>query len=135
MKVITRMVADEVFEAVNENGNTVTIDMRKREEKKALSPTELVLSAVGACAGVDIVVMLKKRKKTVLEFLIETDGTRREDPPKYFTKIHCRYIVTSPDVTEDELKKCAALTLEKYCSVTSSLKAEITFSAQVTRSR
>jgi putative redox protein len=133
MKVISKMIADEIFEAVNENGNKVTIDMRKREEKKALSPTELVLSAVGACAGVDIGVMLRKRKKTILDFAIETEGTRREEAPKYFTKIHCLYIITSPDVTEEELHKCAGLTLEKYCSVTSSLKAEITFSVQVLR--
>jgi len=134
MKIITKMVADEIFEAVNDNGNKVAIDMRKREEKGAMSPTELVLAAVAGCAAVDIAVMLKKRKKNIREFMIETDGTRMEVAPKYFTKIHCLYIVTSPDVTEEELQKSAGLTLEKYCSVTSSLKAEITFSVKVIRS-
>jgi putative redox protein len=133
MKIVTRMVADEIFESVNDNGNTVTIDMRKREEKKAMSPTELVLSAVAGCGAVDIVVMLKKRKKTILSFIIDSDGTRNEDIPHYFTKIHCEYIVTSPDVTEEELHRSAALALEKYCSVASSLKAAITFSVKVIR--
>ena len=124
---------DEVFEATNDNGNTIKVDMRKREDKTHLSPTELVLSALASCAGVDIAVMLKKRKKSVHAFVIETDGTRREDAPKYFTKIHCKFIITSPDVTEDEVQKSAALTFEKYCSVASSLKADITFSVQVIR--
>ena len=133
MKIITSMLADEVCEAVNDNDNKVTIDMRKGEGKTNLSPTELVLSALAGCSAEDIVVMLKKRKKTIMKFTIETDGTRREHPPRYFTKIHCTYIVESPDVTNEELHKTAGLALERYCSVASSLKAEITFSVRVTR--
>ena len=125
------MLADEVYEAANAIGNKVTIDMRKQEDKAAMSPTELLLSALAGCGAVDIVIMLKKRKKSILAFLIETDGTRMETAPKYFSKIHCKYIVTSPDVTEEELNKTAALALEKYCSVASSLKSEITFSVEV----
>ncbi len=133
MKIITKLVSDEVFEAVNDNGNTVTIDMRKSEDKKALSPTQLLLGALAACGAVDIVVMLKKRKKTIIDFVIETEGTRREETPHSFTKIHCLYIVTSPDATEEELEKSAGLALEKYCSVAASLKSEITFSVRVNR--
>ncbi len=133
MKIITHMLGDEVYEATNENGNTVTIDMRKKEEKKALSPMELVLSAVAGCGAVDIVSMLKKRKKTVTKFVIDAEADRMERPPRYFTKIHCKYIVTSPDVTEEELDKVSALALEKYCSVASSLKAQITYEVQVIR--
>ncbi|MBS1978045.1 MAG: OsmC family protein [Bacteroidetes bacterium] len=128
------MLGDEVYEATNENGNTVKIDMRKKEEKKALSPMELVLSAVAGCGAVDIVSMLKKRKKTVTKFVIDAEAGRMETPPRYFTSIHCKYIITSPDVTEEELTKVAALTLEKYCSVVSSLKAEVTFDVEVIRS-
>jgi putative redox protein len=131
MKNITRMLSDEVYEGTNENGNKVLIDMRKVEERKGQSPTELLLSALAGCAGVDIVVMLKKRKKTIKEFIIETDGNRKTEAPKFFTDIHCKYIITSPDVNEDELQKAAQLTLEKYCSVATSLKAKITFSVQV----
>ena len=133
MKITTTMLADELFQSVNENGHAVTIDTRKREEKVQQSPVELLLSAVAACGAVDIVVMLKKRKKTIQKFIIETEGTRQEETPHYFTKIHCTYQITSPDVTVEELHKAAALSLEKYCSVASSLKAEITFSAEVIR--
>ena len=127
------MLQDEVFESKNEKDNTVMIDMRKGDAKTGLSPTELVLSALAGCGAVDIVSMLKKRKKTIQSFTIETEGTRRDETPRYFTKIHCTYIITSPDVTEEELKKTSALALEKYCSVASSLKSEITFSVDVRR--
>ena len=133
MKTTTRMLSDEVFEAVNENGNKVTIDTRKIEDRQNQSPTELLLSALAACAAVDIILMLKKRKKTVKDLVAETIGTRREEAPRYFTAIHCTYILTSPDATEEEFSKVAQLALDKYCSVASSLKSKVTFSVVVKR--
>jgi putative redox protein len=128
MKTVTRMIADEVYEAVNENGNKVMIDMRKVEERQSQSPTELLLSALAGCGAVDIVLMLKKRKRTVKGLVIETTGTRREEAPRYFTAIHCHYLLTSPDASDEEMNKIAQLALEKYCSVATSLKSRITFS-------
>jgi putative redox protein len=89
---------------------------------------------LAGCGAVDIVSMLKKRKKTINAFLIETSGIRKETSPRYFTHIHCKYIITSPDVNEEESLKIAALSLEKYCTVAASLKSEITFSVQINRS-
>ncbi len=125
------MLDDEVYEAVSEDGFTSTIDMRDQKERKNQNPVELLLSSLSACGAVDIVLMLKKRRKTIDDFKIETTGTRREQTPKAFTKIHCHYIITSKDVTHDELYKVAQLSLEKYCTVASSLKSEITFSVEV----
>lgn len=133
MKIVTQMIEDEVYEATNQYGNSVNIDMRKPELKQGQSPTELLLSSLAGCGAVDIVIMLKKRRKTITSFTIETEGQRRDDPPRYFTDIHCKYIVVSPDVTEEELYKTAKLSLEKYCSVASSLKSNIAFSVSVVR--
>ena len=128
MKSTTRMIEDEVYVSKNEFGHEVQIDMRSSDLKKGQSPVELLLSAVGACGAVDITLMLKKRRKSIIEFITETEGERRS-----FTKMHCHYKVTSPDVTEDELYKVAKLSLEKYCSVADSLKAKVTLSVEVIR--
>ncbi len=133
MKIVTTMIEDEVYEAVNENGNRLPIDMRKADLKKAHSPTELLLSAVAACGAVDIILMLKKRRKTINNFTIETIGNRREENPRSFTDIHCKYILQSPDVNEDEFEKAAALSLEKYCSVASSLNIMVTHEIEIIR--
>jgi putative redox protein len=135
MKIITQMIEDEVYEASNPAGQKVHIDMRKPELKVGQSPTELLLSSLAACGAVDIVVMLKKRRKTIIGFTIETEGKRQEEHPRYYTDIHCKYIITSPDVTEEELTKTAKLSLEKYCSVASSLRSNITFSVEIIRSK
>jgi putative redox protein len=133
MQSTTRMLEDEVYEASNESGQTVTIDMRLAALKKNQSPVELLLSALSSCAAVDVVAILKKRKKTIRSFRVEADGTRREDPPRYFTKIKLTFIVHSPDVTEEELEKAAHLSVDKYCSVAGSLRSEITLRAKVIR--
>jgi putative redox protein len=131
MKMITRMIEDEVYESTSEDGIKVFIDMRPLVKKQNQSPVELLLSSLAACAAVDIVAILKKRKKTILAFTIESDGTRRQETPRAFTAIHCLYKLTSMDVTEDEFYKAAKLSLEKYCSVAASLSASISFSVSV----
>lgn len=133
MKIVTKMLEDEVYEASNDAGHTVTIDMRDAVVKKHQSPTELLLSSLAGCGAVDIVIMLKKRKKTITSFVIETVGIRRDETPRKFMDIHCKYIVTSPDVELDELEKFAKLSLEKYCSVAASLNSHIHFSVEVNK--
>ncbi len=133
MKIITKMLEDEVYEASNDHGHTVTMDMREPSLKKNQSPTELLLSSLSGCGAVDIGLILKKRKKTINNFIIETWGNRSDDQPRKFTDIHCKYIVTSPDVTEEELTKVAFLSIEKYCSVAASLHCKFHILVEVKR--
>lgn len=133
MKIITQMIEDELYEASNIYGNKVLIDMREHGSKQSQSPVEMLLSSFAACGAVDIVMMLKKRRKQIIDFRIETEATRNAEPPRWVTAINCKYIITSPDVTEEELDKVARLSIEKYCSVAASLKSRITLLVEVIR--
>ena len=127
------MLEDEVYEAHNEAGHKIIMDMREVSLKQNQSPPELLLSSLAGCGAVDIVIMLKKRKKTVNDFVIETVGVRRDESPRKFLEIHCKYIVTSPDVEEEEFEKFAKLSLEKYCTVAATLNSKITFTTEIKR--
>lgn len=131
MQVRTRMIDDERYESFNESGMAITIDMRPDGIREKQNPPELLLSALTACASVDIVGILKKRKKNIEAFDIVTRGTRRSDYPRSFTDIHCEFIIHSRDVTLDELLKAAQLSIEKYCTVAASLRSNITWSGKV----
>lgn len=133
MKITTRMIDDHLFESSNEAGNKVSIDMRKAPEKLGQSPVEMLQSALAACAGVEVVAMIKKRKRSVDGLQIEVTSVRQEQAPRWLKEIHCKYILTSPDANVEELEKVTRLALEKYCSVASSLKSVITFSVEVER--
>jgi putative redox protein len=125
LKTVTRFISDYEYESSNESGNVVKIDMYPREKKKHQSPMELVLSAIAGCAAVDVVQMLKKKRKTVVDLIIETEGNRRNEIPKAFTDITLKFILTSPDTTDVDFYKVVKLAVDKYCSVSESLKGKV----------
>ena len=131
MKTSTRYVSDYVYEAANENGNKVRIDMQAPDEKQGMSPMEMVLSALSGCAVVEVVLMLKKKRKQVIDISVETEGERNEDHPKKFISLHSHYTLISPDTSTEDLEKVVRLALEKYCSVASSLNVPVTFSTTI----
>ena len=125
MKITTRMISDLEFEAKNDTGNTLTMDSLPVDMKESLSPTQLILAGLAGCSAVDVIQILKKKRKTVVDLVIESDGTRREKNPHRFTDIDLHFILTSPDATPTELEKAARLVIEKYCSVSASLREDI----------
>jgi len=128
------MVADREYESVNPEGNKVQMDMYNGAEKKFQSPMELLLSGLAGCSAVDAVLMMKKKRKLVENFEIKAEGIRNEGTPEYFRSIHLHFILTSPDATEVEFEKVIKLAVEKYCSVASSLKSDITYSTELKNS-
>lgn len=124
MKVITRLIDDNEFESTNEAGNVTKIDMLPIDQKQHFSPTELLLSALSSCSSVDLVQMLKKRRKTVNRLMVEAQGTRRTQNPKAFTHIKLTFTVTSPDVEQAEFEKYGQMAATKYCSVAATLNIE-----------
>ncbi len=133
MKVELKYKSDKEYVAINESGNEVNIDMLDPENKNHQSPTQLLLSALGACAAVDMVSMVKKRRKTFVDLKAEVTGERREEHPRAFTKIHLHYAITSPDLTEEEAERIVDLATTKYCSVAGSVSAEQTHSFEIIR--
>lgn len=131
MKINLKFLDDKVYETTNESGNSVRIDMKDAQEKEYQSPMELLLSATVACAAVDIVSMVKKKRKTFVNLEAEIGGNRRDEFPRKFTDIDIKYILTSPDTSEAEFDKVVALAVEKYCSVAGSLDESINLTHSV----
>jgi putative redox protein len=132
--VTVRMTSDLTYSAQNPQGHAVYIDMNDPELKQGQSPMELLLSALGGCASVDAVLMMKKKKREILDFFVEVEGLRNDGVPGYYTDITLHFVLVSPDATVEEFEKVVALSVEKYCSVASSLSSKISFTAEVRRS-
>lgn len=129
--VTVRMKADLEYEARNLQGNLVNIDMYDPEHKHAQSPMDMLLSALGSCASVDAVLMMKKKRREIVDFYVSVEGVRNDGVPAFFTDIELTFVLVSPNATEEEFAKVVALSVEKYCSVASSLKSNITFKSEV----
>ena len=90
-------------------------------------PTELILSAVAGCTGIDIISILQKMRLEPTSFHMDVKGDRAEDHPKRFTHIHIHYELEG-DLPEEKVVRAIELSNDKYCSVSHSLNAEMTTS-------
>ena len=135
MKVLMDYVDDNTFKVKNESKNELLIDMCDPDKKNHLSPMELLLSALTSCAAVEIVSMIKKRKRNFQNILAETHGERVDSSPRYFTSIDIKYIIYSSDLTENEADRYISMSLEKYCSVGATIndKTKINHSFKIIR--
>jgi len=115
---------DEKFQVLNESGNKLNIDMYEKDKKENLSPMELLLSAVTTCAAVEIVSMIKKRRREFRDLKAESSGIRAETHPMYYKKINIKYIIYSKDLQDSEADRFISLALTKYCSVGSSIRKD-----------
>ena len=84
MNVKMSYVNDEKFNVVNGSGNLLSVDMYSEDKKENHSPMELLLSAVTTCAAVEIVSMIKKRRRDFKDIKATTTGTRPTSPPRFF---------------------------------------------------
>jgi len=82
----------------------------------ALSPMQLVLSALGGCMSIDVILILQKQKQMVEDYEVVVTGERADATPAVFTSINIHISVTG-QVEERKLKKAIELSEEKYCSV------------------
>ena len=118
------------FVGVTPDKQTVMID-GEDTAKTGMNPMELLLNAVGSCAAFDVVEMLKKRKLDINSYSIELEGDRADGTPAYYTKIHAKHIFDVPGLDEKIATRFVDLSMNKYCSVASSLSAEISFEIEL----
>ncbi|ACF14958.1 OsmC family protein [Chloroherpeton thalassium ATCC 35110] len=112
------------FIGISERGHVTYYDTSEKHggTGKHATPMDVLLEAVGACSVFDVVGILTKKRKTITKLNIEIDSVRADEYPKVFTSIHLRYKMQSPDVSQDDLEKAVQLSMDKYCSVSATLK-------------
>jgi putative redox protein len=115
-------VGEKRFTGVNAAGHETLIDGDKRA---AASPVEILLEALGACTGIDVVLILEKMRTPVARFEIRLDGNRHQTEPRYYTDVRLRFDVWGDGINPDKLARAINLSLAKYCSVYHSLRADL----------
>lgn len=108
----------------NETGRTTAFDVSAEHggNDSAASPMEVFLQSAAACSGMDILSIIRKKRKTVGNLRIAIEGERAEEHPHVYTSIHVRYILTSPDATEADLRRACELSQDQYCSAFAMIK-------------
>jgi putative redox protein len=132
MEMNVRWDGDMAFTGLAPSGHELKMDAAESVGGKnsGARPTELLLSAVAGCTGIDIISILNKMRLNITSFEMKVSGERAEDHPKKFTQINIHYALKG-ELPEDKVIRAIDLSKNKYCSVAHSLSAEITVSYSI----
>ncbi|MCZ2258519.1 OsmC family protein [Sporosarcina sp. G11-34] len=128
MKVITKWTGGRAFTAVGDSGYDINMDATELYGGlgKGATPTEMLLSALAGCIGIDVTMILRPYLEKVDKIEIITEGTRKEEAPKGFIAYDVTFVVDG-DIDSKRVWRAIRLGKEKYCSVSDSLKADVAF--------
>lgn len=130
-KAVVRWISGKQFVGIDSTNHSVVLSTP--DEGVGMKPSELLLVALASCTAVDVVEILAKKRLTLESLEIAASGEQDTDPPWTFRKIHLLYKLKGRDLTEKEVQKAIALSEEKYCSVSATLRgvAQITTSFEL----
>jgi putative redox protein len=116
---------DYQFVTTDEAGQQITMDIPVDQggHGKGVRPMQALLSALGGCSAVDIVMILKKQKETIENFEMIIDGERQVGKePALWETIHIVFKLKG-SMTQERAEKACTLSIDKYCSEAATLRA------------
>ncbi|MDZ4756849.1 MAG: OsmC family protein [Bacteroidota bacterium] len=113
-KTVTKYILGMAFET-EVAGHKIILD--NSPEDLGPSPKPLLLSALAACSGMDIVPILQKMKVEFSDLSIDVEGELSEDYPKIYHTIKIIYYIHLNPENFEKMERAVKLSLEKYCGV------------------
>jgi putative redox protein len=130
-KVISRSRAvwlgDKRF-AAGPEGRTHLID---GSAKEAPGPVETLLNALATCSAMDVLDIMTKRRTPAETLTVEITGERRPTLPRRLMAVEVRFVLDGAGMEIEQALRAAQLSLEKFCSVGSSLGTDIVMTTRV----
>ena len=102
------------------------LDFDDRTSNTGGSPVETVLSALGACTGMDVVSIMTKKRQDVTGYRVEVSGTQRDEYPQVYTEVIVTHEVEGRDLSEAAIRRAIELSALKYCPVNAMVSAGAT---------
>ena len=127
MKARVKWLEGATFVGESGSGHAVVLDGPPEHGGRnvGVRPMETILIGVGACSAFDVVSILKKAREAVQDCVVELEAERAEQPPKVFTRIRMRFVVTGKGLRAASVERAVRLSAEKYCSATAMLRATV----------
>jgi putative redox protein len=107
------------FVGISGTNHAVVMDVSKENggDGAAASPMEMVLLGLAGCSGIDVALIVKKKRLNVRDFEIFVHGERADEHPQVFTKVDMTFVFEGEDLSRKALEDAVRLSLDKYCSV------------------
>ena len=121
---LERTAGDYGFEAKDAFGHVITTDTSPEGggTNAGVRPMQMLLMALGGCAGIDVVMILNKQRQTISHFKMYIDGERETGKePALWTNIQVVYELGGT-IDADKAERACQLSMDKYCSVAETLR-------------
>ena len=115
-------IAASEFEAHRADGPKVRID---GDSKSAPSPFDMLLAALATCAATDVVSILAKQRTPPKALHIAVEAQRLDATPRRLAAAVLHFSIAAPGATRAKAERAVELSVTRYCSVRSSLLAEV----------
>lgn len=109
---------------------------KKGGDNSAATPMMVMLESLGACSFMDVISILRKKRKSVDGFEIHIEAERAKEHPQVFTEVHLVYELTSSDAEEKDLDRSIELSQDKYCGVSAMFRnsgCKVTWESKLNR--
>lgn len=110
---------------VADAGSGHRLEMDDEAGDRGFRPAELVMVALGGCAALDVVSILRKKQQTVTSYEVSVRGTRREAHPMAYTDVVVEHRVEGDPLDPEAVRRAIELSANKYCTVTAVLSTGI----------
>jgi putative redox protein len=114
------------FEGLADQNQPVSIDYTPPlGDNLGYTSLELLLLSLSSCIGSSILTLLRKMRKTITSFEIDSRGIRKQEHPTAFKTIILDIKLSSPDTSTDDILKVIKLSEDTYCPVWSMMKGNV----------
>jgi putative redox protein len=116
-----------------QDGHTFMLDASAEAGGRDLGPRPkaLLLSALGACTGIDVVGILGKMRVPLDGLQVQVSAETRDEHPRIFTGIHVRYVFRGRDLPMDKLERAVKLSEDTYCGVSAMLRPAVPITSEI----
>src|SRR6266446_3359685 len=113
-------IGEQKFVATSPSGHALVMDS-DRKSNTGPGAMELLLMALGACTGTDIVMILEKKRQKLESLEVICSGERAAEPPTVWIKLEMLYRLRG-QLDDTAVKHAIQLSEDKYCSVAAMLR-------------
>jgi putative redox protein len=135
METVARLVLDTIeppgirFRATNGKGLEYVLD--SGAGAVGPSPVDVVVAAVGACTGMDVITILRKKRLVVTGYAIELKATRRDTHPRAILAIEAIHRLRGRALPRAAAEEALRLSETTYCSVNATLAPGVAITSRV----
>ena len=106
------------FNGIDENGHVLLMEASPQYGGigEGVTPVELLLSALGGCAGVAIVSMLRHRGQNLISLDVDLEGVRKVTVPRMFETVKAKFYLKG-DFDEEVVKSVVDLVMTNISPV------------------